>query len=280
MDELPDALQCIQTIVPHTHNRRLALFLDYDGTLTPIVSQPRQAVLSDAMRATVKQLAELRPVAIISGRNSVDVSRRVALGGIYYVGNHGFEITAPDGANTTYEHVLEFLPQLDLAEYELRASLNTISGCEVERKHFAIAVHYRNVGSKQSSEVKIRVANIKAAHPQLRLSHGKKILELQPNLAWNKGAALHWLIRLMKLDPQHIVPLYIGDDTSDEDAFYEVKSKGVGVLVAAHTRNTAARYRLSNVNGVQRFLERLTEKLRNQAGVYPQWRSPPLRRLR
>jgi trehalose-phosphatase len=267
MAELPDALQHIETIVPIDKNRRLILFLDYDGTLTPIVAHSQEAVLDDKMRATLIALVQLCPIAIISGRDSADLRQRVGINQIYYVGNHGLEFIAPDGNNIIHEQSLGFLPQLDLAAYQLRAALSPIEGCEVERKRFAIAVHYRNVPFQRVSEVKLQVTAMKAAYPTLRLLHGKKILELQPDIPWDKGTALNWLIQAMRLDPQRLVALYLGDDLTDEDAFKVVKHIGVGILVATRRKHTAARYRLSDVNAVHSFLTLMVGGLRHNAGL-------------
>ena len=262
--ELPDALDCLDTIVRCANQRRIVVLLDFDGTITPIVSHPHDAVLTGSMRTTLKKLADVCPLAIISGRDALDVCQRVALSGIYCVGNHGFEIIAGGGERIIYQGGLEFLPQLDLAEYDLRAGLSDVMGCEVERKHFAVAVHYRNLSTQHTSEVRIRVDNIKAAHPRLRLTRGKKILELRPDTPWNKGSALNWLMQVMKLDPQRVFAVYVGDDDTDEDAFKVLKNRGVGIAVAACRKHTAARYRLSDVTDVQTFLTQLRQRLREQ----------------
>jgi len=150
--ELPSALDHLDDILVLSGNHRIAVFLDYDGTLTAIVARQQDAILAEPMRTALQALSELSPMAIISGRDSMDVRQRVALEKIYYAGNHGFEITVPGGSNLIYENGLGFLPQLDMAEYDLRATLNGIRGCEVERKHFTIAVHYRDVAPKETME--------------------------------------------------------------------------------------------------------------------------------
>ncbi len=138
---LLSALQHVQEIAGRSG--KVAVFLDYDGTLTPIVSQPEDALLPDSMRQTLQALAAQAPVAILSGRDLDDVRRRVNLDGIVYAGSHGFDIAGPRGLRR--QVATEFLPKLDIAEKELHEALDGIPGARVERKHFSIAVHYRNV---------------------------------------------------------------------------------------------------------------------------------------
>jgi trehalose-phosphatase len=90
-----------------------------------------------------------------------------------------------------------------------------------------------------------------------------------PNIPWNKGSVLNWLIHTMILDEHHTFPLYLGDDCSDEDAFFAVKNRGVGILVAARSRNTAAGFRLNDTNEVRMFIERVIARLRRLARPHP-----------
>ncbi len=263
--QVPCALKHLDDILPAANSRPIAVFLDFDGTLTPIVAARQDALLSNSMRATLRRLAQLCPVAVISGRDLADVRRRVALPNLYYAGSHGFQIGGPGGLE--FEKGVEFLPQLDAAEIALRAALRGIAGCEVERKRLAIAVHYRRVEPAEEQEVISQTNSVIAGYPGLRLSVGKKILELQPGIPWNKGHAMLWLTQLwlaqsMKPDT---LPVYLGDDATDEDAFLAVSATGVGILVAEQsiaTVSTAAGYRLRNAAQVREFLVAIIKRLR------------------
>src|SRR5262245_23165805 len=115
MKMLPSALDHVNEIAGR--RGRLAVFLDYDGTLTPIVSHPDKAFLSDSMRQTVQTLAMHAPVAILSGRDLEDLRQRVNIDAIIYGGSHGFDVAGPGGLRN--EVATEFLPKLDLVEKEL-----------------------------------------------------------------------------------------------------------------------------------------------------------------
>src|SRR5213593_1030192 len=136
---IPSAFEYVQEIAGRSG--RVAVFLDYDGTLTPIVSQPEDAWLSDSMQQTLRELARQAPVAILSGRDLDDVRRRVNLDGIVYAGSHGFDIAGPRGLRK--QVATEFLPIMDAAEKELKEKLAGIHGVLLERKRFSVAAHYR-----------------------------------------------------------------------------------------------------------------------------------------
>ena len=253
---LPSALDHVQEIAG-ARQHALAVFLDYDGTLTPIVSRPEQAVLSDSMRAVLRALATKLPVAILSGRDLEDVRRRVGIDAIVYAGSHGFDIAGPRGLRR--QTATESLPDLGMAEKELHEALDGISGARVERKRFSIAAHYRNVGENCVPEVQRLVEAVAARHPELRRIDGKKVYELLPNVDWHKGKAVLWLLRTLDLEGENVRPIYIGDDRTDEDAFgvLDLEERGVGVIVTEHPRQSAACYMLADSSEVELFLRSL-----------------------
>jgi trehalose-phosphatase len=236
-----------------------AVFLDYDGTLTPIVEDYNRAFLSDAMRATIRALAERCPVAIVSGRDVVTMRRLVGLDSLYYAGSHGFEIGGPKGWHDALEKGVEALPELDRAERELHEALADIEGHAVERKRFSIAIHYRRVAVAEIERLQQIVEQVAAHHPGLRQGHGKKVRRLQPDVDWDKGHAVLWLLERLGLDRPEILPLYIGDDVTDEDALEALRARGIGIVVRGedNARPSAARYALADPGDVRRFLELL-----------------------
>jgi trehalose-phosphatase len=208
------------------------------------------------MRQTLRELVARAPVAILSGRDLDDVRRRVDLDGIVYAGSHGFDIA---GSGLRREFGAEFLPELDLAEKELRKALDDIPGARVERKHFSVAAHYRNIDGNDMPEVARAVETVAARHRELRRIDGKKVYELLPDIDWNKGKAVMWLLETLGLESRSggIRPIYIGDDRTDEDAFRALEKRGMSILVSEHSQITAARYSLKNPEEVGRFLREL-----------------------
>ncbi len=255
--DLPSALERFAEIRRRSEGKQIILFLDYDGTLTPIMERPDLAVLARTARETLRRLAGCVKVAVISGRDLRDIRRLVAIDNIFYSGSHGFEIEGPEGWRLNREVAADFLPSLDGAERELRVRLRGVDGVLVERKKFSIAVHYRLVGDADLSLVKQAVEETAANHPDLRRASGKKVFELQPKLDWNKGKAVLWLLRSLDLNPPDVLPIFIGDDITDEDAFEAVRERGIGIVVGGDDRPSAATYALESPDEVLRFLDLL-----------------------
>jgi trehalose 6-phosphate phosphatase len=266
-DAVPSALEHLDDILPT--DRRPAVFLDFDGTLTPIVSHPDDALLDEAMRAVLDRLRQLCPVAIVSGRDLPDVRDRVDLPGTWYAGSHGFDIAGPDGERGGYQEGSDYLPALDAAGSALHAALDAVEGCLVERKRFSIAVHYRQVPDASLDTVRQAVEQVHDAHAELRLSRGKKLYELQPDIDWDKGKALQWLMQRQGLAATDHVAIYIGDDVTDEDAFRALEADGVGIVVCPDPGCTHAAYRLDDPAAVRRFLERFADRLAGQQARQP-----------
>lgn len=239
-----------------------ALFLDYDGTLTPIVPDPDDARLPEATRATLERAAAALPLGIVSGRD-LDVLRDfVRVDGIYYAGSHGLHIREPDG--TEHERARDWLPALDRAERRIRQQVEGIPGAEVERKRFAIAVHYRNTPEDRIADVK-RIAREEVdREDSLEGSGGKKVVELRPDLDWDKGSAVSWMLSIMA-DGRTLHPAYIGDDVTDEDAFRALPSDGLAVVVRGEDddRRTAARFAVAGPDQVRQLIERLLDVLKS-----------------
>jgi trehalose-phosphatase len=254
---IPSALEHVHEIA--RSGDRLAVFLDYDGTLTPIVSRPEDAWLSESMRQTLRSLTARVPVAILSGRDLDDVRGRVYVDGIVYAGSHGFDIAGAGGLRR--ELGAAYLSVLDAVETELREALDEIPGAQLERKHFSVAAHYRNVNEDDAARVALAVDAVAARHRELRIIDGKKVYELLPDIDWDKGKAVLWLLEALELERGNALPIYIGDDRTDEDAFRALEKRGAGILVSEQPQVTAASYCLRDAEEVERFLREITDHL-------------------
>lgn len=209
-------------------SREPAVFLDYDGTLTPIVDDPAAAVLADDARRSLARLAGKCTVAVLSGRDLADVRRLVAVPDLVYAGSHGLDIAGPGGISV--QHGVEALPALDEAERRLAPLVSSVPGALLERKRLALSVHYRMVRDA-AAVVRLEEAARAAAGAGLRIVAGKKVLDLRPDLDWDKGRALGWLLTALQLPVPDTLPLYVGDDVTDEDAFASLAGRGVGIVV-------------------------------------------------
>lgn len=256
-EPLPSALENFERISRRAEGKRLAVFLDYDGTLTPIVETPDRAVMNQDMREAVIELSRHCPLGIISGRDLPDVRDKVRIDSIIYAGSHGFDIAGPEGMQVENRVGEAFLPVLDRAGKELSRKLGSIPGLLVERKKFAIAIHYRLVDPGKVEGIEKVVDEVAGQNQELRKAYGKKIFELQPQMDWHKGKALFSLLRTLKLDGEDVLPFYVGDDVTDEDAFRALKGRGIGIVVRDQAYETAAVYSLKDPDEVRGFLVRL-----------------------
>lgn len=247
------------------NNKTVALFLDYDGTLSEIVPNPGDAKLTDGMRKVLEKLTQKIPVTILSGRDRADVQNLAGIQEAIYAGSHGFDITGPNNLQMQHEGGRNAQQPLREATESLHRRLDAIEGAWVERKKYAIAVHYRQVPDSQVGAVESIVKEELGRHPELKKGGGKKILELKPNIDWHKGRALEWLLDTLPLgNKEDVLAIFIGDDLTDEDALVAVEkrgNKGIGILVGEHGENSAATYWLKDVSTVQHWLEKLDQLL-------------------
>lgn len=261
-EDLPNALQEIEKIFEILGKKKPSLFLDYDGTLTPIVPNPDDALLSESTKKIVTELADLIPVGVISGRDRKDIKSKIDIHNLIYAGSHGFDITGPNQLAMQYEQGQKSLPALDEAESHLQEKLKDLKGAQVERKKYAIAVHYRNVADDKVGEVEKAVYEELDQQENLKKGTGKKVLELKPDLDWHKGRALSWLLKELELDEDRYTPIFIGDDVTDEDALETIRESGIGIIVGSHDEKTSATFRLNNTDEVAQFLEQLKNRLK------------------
>jgi trehalose 6-phosphate phosphatase len=239
--------------------KRLALFLDYDGTLSPIVSRPELAVLTKEQRKILKQVAGTFPTAIISGRGRDDIQRLVGLGELAFAGSHGFDIVGPGGISVGHQVADWVEPVMSAVAEQLAKAVDGIEGALLEPKRFSVAVHYRLVPESEIHRVEASVDAIVDTDERLRKAHGKKVFEIRPGIDWDKGKALLFLLDALGLDLDDVVPLYIGDDVTDEDAFDVLVDRGIGILVSDAPRSTRASYWLQAPSEVYGLFERLLE---------------------
>ncbi|KAL1558868.1 trehalose-phosphatase [Salvia divinorum] len=278
MCKYPSALASFEQIAKSANGKRIALFLDYDGTLSPIVDNPDCAFMSNAMRVAVRNVAKYFPTAIISGRSRDKVYEFVGLTELYYAGSHGMDIMGPvspshgDSPNciksvdkngkevNLFQPASKFLPLIDEVHKSLLEITKDIVGAKVENNKFCVSVHYRNVDQKSWSIVGDAVHELLKGYPRLRLTHGRMVLEVRPVLDWHKGKAVEFLLKSLGLtNCDDVLPIYIGDDRTDEDAFKVLRegNRGYGILVSPMPKESNAFYSLRDPSEVMEFLNAL-----------------------
>jgi trehalose 6-phosphate phosphatase len=262
--DLPHALEDGDQLAGDLAGRRPAVFLDYDGTLTPIVDRPEDALISESMRDAVRDLAGRCPVCVVSGRDRRVVQELMGVDNLIVAGSHGFDIWSPAGGEIQREEGESFGRLLEGVEARLREELGAIDGALVEPKKSSVAAHYRLVSEDQRPKVGRAVEEILAEHPdELKVTPGKMVYEIQPNINWDKGKAVLYLLGALDLDRDDVVPMYLGDDITDEHAFEALDTRGIGVFVGRADdpevggRTTSADYVLHTFEEVEQFLHTL-----------------------
>jgi trehalose-phosphatase len=181
-----------------------------------------------------------------------------------YAGNHGLEISGPrvERIHEDAEH-LHLLMQ---TVYDaMREAMRPFAGVIVEDKQLGVALHYRLADPQIVSDVInvfYKVLETFNGENLLRATTGKSVLEVRPNIAWDKGKAVLWLLRMIHGANwrEDVLPFYLGDDVTDEDAFQALRHKGITILVGpVPPRGTAAQYRLEHTSDVTAFLEWMTQ---------------------
>ncbi|KAG7592601.1 Trehalose-phosphatase [Arabidopsis thaliana x Arabidopsis arenosa] len=264
----PSALDMFDKIMSDAEGKQIIMFLDYDGTLSLITEDHDKAYITDEMREVVKEVATYFKTAIISGRSTDKVQSFVKLTGIHYAGSHGMDIkgpTNPDQSNqeeVMFQPASDYLPMIDEVVNVLKEKTKSIPGATVEHNKFCLTVHFRRVDETGWAALAEQVRLVLIDYPKLRLTHGKKVLELRPSIKWDKGKALEFLLNSLGIaESKDVLPVYIGDDRTDEDAFKVLceRGQGFGIVVSKTLKETYASYSLQDPSQVKEFLERLVK---------------------
>ena len=250
----------------------LFIGLDYDGTLTPIVSHPDHAWLPQDTKSLLKYLCNLPNafVCIISGRSYEDLRRKVGIKRIIYAGNHGMEIKGRD-LSFSIKNFKKYVEEINKICRNLNQRLKGIQGVWVENKGLTTSVHYRLADSEDVQKGKQIIFPIVKTFKDLKLKRGKKVWEIRPNIDWNKGKAITYILEgcLRRNWKRESAVVYIGDDRTDEDAFSLLREDGVTALVNRKPpQRSNAKYFLTHPKEVTSFLRWLSN-LWEVKGVKP-----------
>jgi trehalose 6-phosphate phosphatase len=239
----------------------ILLFLDFDGTLAPIVQEPMLAVLPAATRHVLDELVAHATItiAIVSGRSLGDVKGRVGMPALIYAGNHGLEI---EGRGLWFEHAQAVVLRGAIRKITERIAAHAASleGIEIESKGLTSSIHYRRAPRAAQIHLDTLLRDIVAPDdPDIEIREGKMVHEIRPRVEWDKGKAVIWIRR--QLDQPAALPIVLGDDLTDENAF-DAFDDAITICVDPH-RPTAAKYRVESPDQVRDFLGWLSRAWEN-----------------
>lgn len=240
------------------------LFLDYDGTLAPIVDIPDEAIMPVDVRVLLEEFSKRSDckLAIVSGRPLEGIKNIVGLKNIIYAGNHGLEI---EGPRIKFKYQIPGRTKSILRKIyeELNKKLSKIKGVFIEDKGVDIALHYRMADKKDLPLIKSVFHDatiIPLVQDKIKITTGKMLLEARPAVRWDKGKVVLWLLARQQFAMKNVsvLPIYIGDDITDEDAFEALKGNWLTIFVGK-PRDSHADYFLKNTEEAGRFLREILE---------------------
>ena len=237
------------------------MLFDYDGTLTPIVARPEIATLPDETRRSLSALAGMDRfvVGVVSGRGLANLEALVSIPGLIYAGNHGLEISGM-GMDYVHPEAQDFEASLAELTRLLERELADVPGILVDNKRLTLSVHLRNTPDSYGALVDGTV--VAAAAPyvdagRMKITRGKKVVEVRPNLDWGKGKAIEKIREECGDNP---LPMFFGDDETDEDGFVAVQDAGgLAVYVGPIRERTLALHHLDSPAEVGQVLALLAQ---------------------
>jgi trehalose-phosphatase len=239
---------------------RVCVLTDFDGTLTPLIDRPEMSELSGGVRRALEELAHhpMVTLGVVSGRSLADLMLRVHIEGIWYVGNHGYEIRAPDGTESRFYEDVD-IRYIDGVREDLQRRTAAIPGVSMEHKGPILAVHYRQVEPLRVREVELAFYKVLDGHSKrVMMARGNMVLEARLRGSCNKGTAVRLIRRGL---PQGTLVLYFGDDITDRDAFRELQRVGVSVQVGG-APSQLTDYTVRDPDAILEALERIEKELR------------------
>jgi trehalose-phosphatase len=239
------------------------LLLDYDGTLVPIRKTPDAATLSSKKRELLRDIAEEHHVflGVVTGRSLQDIKKMVRLKNIFYIANHGFQIVL-SRIQWIHPEAKRLIPALVQLSSRLKNTLRDFRGVTIENKHLTLSAHYRNLSGTSIPLTKnIIEETVHSYNGRFKMTSGKKVVEVRPNVPWGKGRAVLKMLEMLELEDKPLV-VYIGDDRTDEDAFECLLTLKAITIRVGHNHRSKAEYYVKSTAEVQKLLELITFNLR------------------
>lgn len=250
-------------------SNQILLFLDYDGTLVCFQNRPEEVHTPEKVKKILTELTHMSKitVVIISGRTLQELKMLLPLPGLHYAAVHGLVIDLANGELRYWDKAKDVRSLLENIQHQIKSNLKMQKGLVIEDKEISLAFHYRLIPEAETDNTIATIINIAKQLDKtnsLNIIHGEKVIELRPK-GWHKGNAVEYLLSTL-VSSKHVLPIYIGDDTTDEDAFKQLNDKGITIYVKNHEKKaTSASYYLSSHKEVISFLEAMVNVISKQS---------------
>jgi trehalose 6-phosphate phosphatase len=236
-------------------NKRVVMFLDFDGTLVRIASMPGNVRLEDGMRDVLRKLAAHRNVtlAVISGRQRAELQHYIGIRKMKYMGLYGWESNG--------NKRVPYTDRVALARMlvELLVKLPAYPGVWIEPKRSTFSIHLKGASGETQRQMRQHVKQrVKPLRETLRVMANLRDVEVAPVSIGDKGVAVRKFLDEPAM--RGALPIYFGDDLSDEPAFAAAR-KGISILVGKR-RTTRAQFCLRGPGEVATALSRMEELIR------------------
>ncbi len=247
------------------NNQRVILFLDYDGTLVDFKNHPSMVHTSSNLLHVLNRLVSIESieVVIITGRSLSQIKSQLPLRGLHFAANHGLIIELANGKTQIVKEAKKIKPQLKKIKKEAIALSSKQENIFVEDKTYSLAFHYRAAPKEKVSSLKNKFIKIVSKNDDdnlIDLIEGDEVIEARPK-RWNKANAVKFFLDTFDQDIS-CFPIYIGDDTTDEDAFQFFNNEELTIYVKNDSSlQSDASYWVKNPNEVLGFLNELERSI-------------------
>jgi len=253
---MKDFRKNISFILKQLKSAEVVIFMfDFDGTLSPIAPTPKQAFLPVSTKKILEKLCKFSFVAIITGRSLEDIKKKVGIKKIIYAGNHGTEWQIGKQKKTIKISRLS-CQKLAEVERKFKDLVSRYPSLLVDEKKQGFSVHYRKLSASRQSKFSKEAEKIIASYKRskfISFFYGKKVLEAVAKTGWNKGKFAKFLIGYLKKKyKKDILPVYIGDDTTDESVFLNLKTAITARV--SRDKKSFAKYFIKNQRDVNKAL--------------------------
>lgn len=247
-----NAMQYFFDTPPTIDTTKMIVFFDFDLTLSPLSINPNEASLPLITKQYLKTVAQHIPTAIITGRALCDIIAKVDIPSVLFAGNHGMEWKIGEHYESISIDTTALAPALE----SLKVLCSQFPKCIIEDKKYTIAFHYRAAAESEHTAIETAIEKISLQHPEVLTRWSKKTFEIRPITDWNKGSIIQ---HIMKKHPKRHIPLYIGDDMTDEDGFLACKN-GISIRVGV-SENSAAHWYIADQTETDKVLRWIIQNI-------------------